>query len=48
MDYNNIRAGDMVSEFTGLRQRLQSQDQNWVIENAKKALQKMIEITENT
>ena len=46
MDYNNIRAGDMVSEFTGLRQRLQSQDQNWVIENAKKALQKMIEITE--
>lgn len=47
MDYNNIRAGDVVSEFTGIRQRLQTQDQNWVIANAKKALQKMIEITED-
>ena len=47
MDYNQIRAGDVVSEFTGIRQRLQSQDQNWVIDNAKKALQNMIEITES-
>lgn len=46
MDYNEIRAGDVVSEFTGIRQRLQHQDQNWVIENAKIALQNMINITE--
>lgn len=48
MDYNEIRAGDVVSEFTGIRQRLQLQDQNWVIENAKIALQNMITITEST
>ena len=47
MDYNEIRAGDVVSEFTGIRQRLQVQDQNWVIENAKIALQNMIRITES-
>lgn len=46
MDYNEIRAGDVVSEFTGIRQRLQVQDQNWVIEHAKIALQNMIKITE--
>jgi quinolinate synthase len=47
MDYNEIRAGDVVSEFTGIRQRLQVQDQNWVIDNAKIALQNMIRITES-
>ena len=47
MDYNLIRAGDVVSEFTGIRQRLSHQDQNWVINHAKKALEKMIAITEN-
>ena len=47
MDYNEIRAGDVVSEFTGIRQRLQVQDQNWVITNAKIALQNMIRITES-
>lgn len=46
MPYNEVRAGDMVNEFTGLRNRLQVVDQTWVIDNAKKALQKMIEITE--
>ncbi|PJD93307.1 MAG: quinolinate synthase NadA [Legionella sp.] len=48
MAYNEVRAGDMVSEFTGIRQRLNTQDQNWVIDNAKKALQNMIDITEGT
>ena len=47
MNYNEVYAGDMVDEFTGSRNRLQQQDQDWVIENAKKALQKMIDITED-
>ncbi|KTD50680.1 quinolinate synthetase [Legionella quinlivanii] len=46
MAYNEVKAGDVVNEFTGLRQRLQLNDQQWVIDNAKKALRKMIEITE--
>ncbi|MFC3907831.1 quinolinate synthase NadA [Legionella dresdenensis] len=47
MPFNEVKAGDVVNEFSGLRQRLQVQDQQWVIDNAKKALQKMIEITES-
>ncbi|WP_419420600.1 quinolinate synthase NadA [Legionella sp. D16C41] len=46
MPYNEVKAGDMVNEFTGARHRLELNDQQWVIDNAKKALQKMIEITE--
>lgn len=46
LPYNIVKSGDVVNEFTGVRQRLQVQDQEWVISNAKKALQKMIEITE--
>lgn len=44
--YNEVKAGDVVNEFTGVRQRLSETDQAWLIENAKKALNKMIEITE--
>lgn len=47
MKYNEVCAGDMVNEFTGIRHRLQQNDQQWVIKNAKKALQKMIDITED-
>ena len=47
MAYNEVKAGDVVNEFTGTRNRLQKQDQAWVIENAKKALQMMINITED-
>ena len=47
MDYNEVYAGDIVNEFTGTRHRLQTMDQTWVIDNAKKALQKMIDITES-
>ncbi|KTD61630.1 quinolinate synthase NadA [Legionella spiritensis] len=47
MDYNEVKAGDVVNEFTGSRQRLSDQEQQWVIDNAKKALQMMIAITEN-
>lgn len=47
MNYNEVKAGDIVNEFTGSRQRLQAHDQQWVIDNAKKALEKMINITES-
>jgi quinolinate synthase len=48
MAYNEVLAGDSVNEFSGIRHRLETSDQNWVIDNAKKALQKMIDITEGT
>lgn len=44
--YNEVKAGDVVNEFTGTRNRLVVGDRNWVIDNAKKALQMMIKITE--
>ena len=48
MAYNEVKAGDVVNEFTGSRNRLQKTDQNWVVDNAKRALQMMINITEDT
>ncbi|QDP72442.1 quinolinate synthase NadA [Legionella israelensis] len=47
MSYNEVKAGDVVNEFTGKRHRLSAHEQQWVIDNAKKALQMMIDITEN-
>jgi quinolinate synthase len=47
MAYNEVKAGDVVNEFTGARNRLQQVDQTWVIDNAKRALQMMINITED-
>lgn len=47
MNYNEVKAGDMVNEFTGSRQRLQESEQAWVINNARKALEMMISITED-
>lgn len=47
LPYNEVKAGDVVNEFTGIRNRLAEQDQQWVIDNAKKALQMMIQITES-
>lgn len=46
LPYNEVKPGDVVNETTGIRNRLQPKDQNWVVNNAKLALQKMIEITE--
>ncbi|MBA4697590.1 MAG: quinolinate synthase NadA [Legionella sp.] len=46
LSYNKVEAGDAVNEFTGTRQRLGKEDQQWVIANAKKALEMMIDITE--
>ena len=48
MPYNQVKPGDVVNEFTGSRQRLGDNDQQWLVDNAKKALQKMIEITEQS
>ena len=47
MAYNEVKAGDVVNEFTGVRHRLQQIDQTWVIDNARRALQMMINITED-
>ncbi len=47
MPYNQVKAGDVVNEFTGIRQRLSEKDQSWVIHNAKQALINMINITES-
>lgn len=47
MPYNEVKAGDMVNEFTGARHRLSGQDQEWIVANAKKALEMMINITED-
>lgn len=47
LPYNQVKAGDVVNEFTGARQRLSNTEQQSVIDNARKALEKMIEITES-
>lgn len=47
MAYNEVKAGDVVNEFTGGRQRLTEHDQDWIIANAKAALEMMIKITES-
>jgi len=44
--YNEVKAGDVVNEFTGERIRLDSPGQQWIIDNAKVALENMIRITE--
>jgi quinolinate synthase len=46
MDYHTVKPGDQVNEFTGTRQRLIVDDQQWIVQNAKQALRRMIEITE--
>jgi len=44
--FNLVKPGDVVHEFNGSRERLTQQGQDWVVSNAKKALEKMISITE--
>lgn len=46
-EFNHVEAGDVINEFTGQRKRLIESDKQWLITNARKALRKMIEITEN-
>jgi len=47
LESNIVKPGDVVNEFSGARARLNQQDSDWVVENAKKALQNMISITES-
>lgn len=44
---NLVKAGDVVNEVTGARERLTPEGQTFVVENAKRALEKMISITED-
>ena len=46
VNYNEVRPGDVVNEFTGVRKRLTIKEQNFIVENARKALLNMIKITE--
>jgi quinolinate synthase len=46
LPYNIVKAGDVVNEFSGLRNRLSNDEQQWVIDNARIALENMIRITE--
>lgn len=42
---NVVKPGDQVNSLTGTRERLNSAGQGWIAVNAKKALMKMIEIS---
>jgi quinolinate synthase len=46
LHYNQVKPGDLVNEFTGRRQRLSELEQEKLVANARKALEKMIEVTE--
>lgn len=43
--FNLVKPGDVVDEFLGTRERLDAVGQRWIIENAKKALERMVYIT---
>lgn len=45
--YNQVLPGDIVNEFTGVRQRLSTEQQTWIVKHAKIALENMITITES-
>ncbi len=45
--FNLVRPGDIVHEFKGTRQRLTEEGQQWIVINARRALEKMISITES-
>jgi quinolinate synthase len=45
--FNLVKPGDMVDEFIGTRARLTADDQQWLVSNARKALERMISITNN-
>lgn len=46
-DFNRVKPGDVVDEFIGSRERLDTAGQKWIVANAKRALEKMIRITES-
>lgn len=44
-DFNEVLPGDVVDEFSGRRERLEPAGREWLAENARKALDRMIAIT---
>ncbi len=46
-DANRVEAGDVVHELTGARERLSIGERVTVVANARKALERMVEITES-
>ena len=46
-EFNLVKPGDVVDEFIGSRERLDVNGQRWIVDNAKRALEKMISITES-
>ena len=45
-DINRVQAGDVVDEITGSRERLSADDRQQLVAHARRALERMIEITE--
>jgi len=45
-EYNEVQPGDVINEFTGTRIRLDKEGQQWIVDNAKIAMENMIKITE--
>lgn len=46
LDFNIVRPGDVVDEFSGVRERVDAQGQAWMAKYARIALENMIRITE--
>lgn len=46
-EFNKVKPGDVVDEFMGARTRFDASGQQWVVTNARRALEKMISITES-
>lgn len=46
-EFNLVKPGDVVNEFMGTRERLDEKGQQWITVNARRALEKMIAITES-
>lgn len=44
--FNKVKPGDVVHEFIGSRERFDATGQQWVVTNARRALEKMISITQ--
>lgn len=45
-EFNKVKPGDVVHEFIGSRERFDATGQQWVVTNARKALERMISITQ--
>lgn len=47
LPYNAVEVGDNIHEFSGRRERLDKTSQQWITDNAKLALKRMIDITQS-